>query len=97
MSQTPASLNKGGGIPYSPPAGYVEPENIVMRIDLDENGMRELNSFLINNLNVRGGDWNYHRKLDTMIYTLPNIERRDMESIVAIIKLKEKALHKKRR
>ena len=92
MSQLPDYLNKGGGKPYSPPAGYVEPENIVIRIDLDEEGMRQLNSFLHNNLYVRGGDWNYHRKLDTMLFTVPNIKGRDMETIVAIIKLKEQSI-----
>ena len=92
MSQLPDYLNKGGGKLRSPPAGYIEPENIVIRLDLDENGMRELNGFLIDNLNVKGGDWNYHRKLDTMLYTVPNINKRDMESIVAIIKLKEKSI-----
>ena len=87
MSQMPDYLNKG----------CLQPENIIIRLDLGENEMRQLNGFLIDNLNVKGGDWNYHRKLDTMLYTVPNIEGRDMETIVAIIKLKERELRNEER
>ena len=87
MSQMPDYLNKG----------CLQPENIIIRLDLEENEMRQLNGFLIDNLNVKGGDWNYHRKLDTMLYTVPNIEGRDMETIVAIIKLKERELRNEER
>ena len=94
MSQLPDYLNKGGGKLRSPPAGYVIPEYVEVRIDLEGEELRKLKLFITSKLGIpiKDTEWDYNKRLDCTVFTLHPINGRDMQLIEAQIKTQEEVI-----